>query len=86
MSIRLSSQPFLNPRVKTPSFENLLFVSAELCTRDADELLQTYPEDLAASLFMDILHIVDKYKQVFKKTRDDETCPRCGYPRVEEIE
>lgn len=84
MSMRVTSSPFWKRKVSSPPFEHLLFVSSDVCTRDADQVLQTYPEDIAVSLFIDILHIVDKYKQAFKTLSNQTTCPRCGYPDVEE--
>jgi hypothetical protein len=82
MSVKIASSPFL--KVKYPSFEASLLIPAEVCIRDASDILQSYPDDLAASLFVDILSVVDKYKQVFKARDDKTTCPRCGYPKLEE--
>jgi hypothetical protein len=83
MSLKITSIPFL--KVKYPSFEDSLLIPAEVCIRDASDILQSYPEDLAISLFVDILNVVDKYKQVFKNRDDKTTCPRCGYPKLEEV-
>ena len=84
--MRVSSSPFLKRAFVSPPFEDLLFVPAEACTRDAHKVLETYPEELAASLFIDILDIVDKYKQAFKTLEAKSACPRCGYPRIDEVD